>query len=278
MTVPFVDPNAIVSSIARKWRISGQQFTVSTACSSSSHAIGLAMDMIRHGRSDVVLTGGVEASMSPMIFSGFDRLGAMSIRNESPKTACRPFSKNRDGFVMGEGAVTLVLESEEHALARGAKVYAEIKGYGASGGAYHRVKPQPSGEDLINSMTSSLEDAGITADQIDLINPHGTGTLLNDQTELLALKSVFKNDLKNIPLIPTKQLTGHLLGAAGAIESFHIIKSISESFVTPIRYWDRSSELNIVTGAGYKKEIKYAINNSFGFGNNNVSLIFGEYR
>jgi len=277
--VPFVEPNSIVSSVARKWGITGFQHTVSTACSSSAHAIGIAMDMIRSGRCDAVLSGGVEASMSPLIFAGFDRLGAMSVKNQTPETACRPFSKTRDGFVMGEGAVVLLLESEKHALARNAKIYAELRGYGASGGAHHPVIPLPLGSDLSKSMQLSLRDAGLSIDQVDLINPHGTGTALNDEAEVHALKDTFGSYLNNIAIVPTKQLTGHMLGASGAIESLHVVKSISESCVTPVLFYDGSSDLNIYTkpNSFYEKRIRVAINNSFGFGNNNVSLVFGAY-
>ncbi|MEQ1917052.1 MAG: beta-ketoacyl-[acyl-carrier-protein] synthase family protein, partial [Gallionella sp.] len=219
MTVPYVDPNGVVNGIAIKSGIRGQQFTVSTACSSSANAIGIALDMIRSGRVDMVLAGGVEAAVSPLSFAGFDRLRAMSTRNGEPGTACRPFSKDRDGFVMAEGAAMLVLESEAFAMRRGARVYAELAGYGASGGAYHAVMSKPDGSDAEAAMTSALNDANVQAEQIDLVNPHGTGTKLNDAAEYEALKKVFGAKLPDIDVVPTKQLTGHLLGAAGAVEA-----------------------------------------------------------
>lgn len=277
MTVPFVDPNAIVSQIAMKWGLRGRQFTVSTACSSSAHALGIAMEMIKNGHCDAVLAGGVEATMSPLIFAGFDRLRAMSTRNDTPATACRPFSIDRDGFVMGEGAAMLMLESEEHALARGARIYVELAGYGATGGGYHAVMPRPDGCDLVDSILAALASADIAPDQVDLINPHGTGTKLNDEAEMLALQQVFGAGLVAIAVTPTKQLTGHLLGAAGALESVHIAKSIHEACVTPIGYHSGEG-LNIATGRTVHRDIRYALNNSFGFGNNNVSLIFGAYQ
>ena len=276
MTVPFVDPNAIVSQVAIKWGLHGRQFTVSTACSSSAHALGIGMEMIKNGHCDAVLAGGVEATMSPLIFAGFDRLRAMSARNDDPETACRPFSHDRDGFVMGEGAAMLMLENEEHAIARGARIYAELAGYGASGGGFHAVMPRPDGLDLVDSITAALASAGIDVNQVDLINPHGTGTKLNDDAELHALRQVFGARLDAIAITPTKQLTGHFLGAAGAVESLHIAKSIHESCITPIRYHSGEA-LNIATGSAQRREIRYAVNNSFGFGNNNVSLIFGAY-
>jgi 3-oxoacyl-(acyl-carrier-protein) synthase len=278
LTVPYVDPNAIVSRVAAMWGLKGPQLTVSTACSSSAHAIGTAMDMIRSGRCDAVLTGGVEATMSPLIYSGFDRLRAMSTRNAMPDTACRPFSDDRDGFVMGEGAAMFLLEEASCALSRGARIYAELMGYGASGGAYHQVAPLPDGSDLVMAMRKALEDANIQPHEVDLINPHGTGTRLNDEAELRALRIVFQQALDEIFLTPTKQLTGHLLGASGALESLHVIKSIQESIITPIRYADSSSNLNIVQGRCVSNDVRIAMNNSFGFGNNNVSLIFGMYR
>lgn len=278
MTVPFVDPNSIVNQIAMKWGLMGQQFTVSTACSSSAHAIGIAMDMIRSGRCGAVLAGGVEATMSPLVFAGFDRLRAMSTRNETPETACRPFAKDRDGFAMAEGAAMLLLESESQAIARGAKIYAEVMGYGATGGAYHSVMPRPDGSDMIEAMRLAISDARISLDRVDLVNPHGTGTKLNDEAELKALRSVFGAHLDNIAITPTKQLTGHMLGGAGALESLHVVKSISESCVTPICHSDESSGLDIAIGAGRYKNIRVAINNSFGFGNNNASLVFGAYQ
>ena len=277
MTVPFVDPNSIVSQIAMKWGLTGRQFTVSTACSSSAHAVGMAMEMIRYGRCDAVLTGGVEATISPLVFAGFDRLRAMSARNDTPTLACRPFSDDRDGFVMAEGAAMLMLESEAHAKARGAKIYAQVLGYGATGGAFHAVMPRPDGSDLVASMTRALADAGVQAGQIDMINPHGTGTMLNDEAERVALQALFGAHLADIAVTPTKQLTGHLLGAAGAIESLHLVKSIAESCVTPIAHVNGTSGLNIRTGEAYDRRIQYAVNNSFGFGNNNVSLVFGAY-
>ena len=234
------------------------------------------MEMIKNGHCDAVLAGGVEATMSPLIFAGFDRLRAMSARNDSPETACRPFSHDRDGFVMGEGAAMLMLENEEHALVRGARIYAELAGYGASGGGFHAVMPRPDGSDLVDSISAALASAGIGANQVDLINPHGTGTKLNDDAELRALRQVFGARLGTIAITPTKQLTGHLLGAAGAVESVHIAKSIHESCITPIRYHSGEG-LNIATGSAQRREIRYALNNSFGFGNNNVSLIFGAY-
>lgn len=278
ISVPFVEPNGIVNQIALKWGVTGRQFTVSTACSSSAHAIGLAMEMIQGGRCDAVLAGGAEATMSPLLYAGFDRLGAMSARVGSDATACRPFSSDRDGFLMGEGAAMLVLESETSARARGARIYAEVLSYACTGGAYHPVMPRPDGSDLAKVMQMALCQAGIGPGDVDLINPHGTGTRLNDSAELAAMQQVFGGLLPDISVVPTKQLTGHLLGAAGALESVHVVTSIAESVVTPIRYYDGTEELNVRTGSPRPRTIRYAVNNSFGFGNNNVCLVFGAYQ
>ena len=278
MLVPIVDPNSIVNQIAMKWGLTGQQLTISTACSSSAHALGVSLDMIRSGRCSSVLAGGVEATISPLIFAGFDRLRAMSKRNDEPDIACRPFSADRDGFVMAEGGAMLLLESEKQAHSRNATIHAEVLGYGSSGGAFHPVMPLTDGSDSAKAMELAMSDAGVSHEEVDLINPHATGTMLNDRAEYEALRAVFGSRLGEIPITPTKQLTGHMLGGAGALESLHVVKSISESCVTPIRYWDNSCDLNISTETAFRRSIKTAITNSFGFGNNNVSLVFGEYK
>lgn len=275
MTVPFVDPNSIVSQVAMKWGITGQQLTVTTACSSSAHAIGIAMDMIRSGRAELVLTGGVEATVSPLVFAGFDRLRAMSAQNDSPQDACRPFSNGRDGFVIAEGGAMLMLEKEASAKSRGARIYAEIAGYGASGGGFHAVMPRPDGSDSMKAMRLALDDAALAPEQIDLLNPHGTGTKLNDDAEFAALDAVFGKHLEALEVTPTKQLTGHMLGAAAALEAVHVVKSIQTSSVTAIRCCDNAYGLRINSQKTFKRPIRYAMSNSFGFGNNNVSLIFG---
>jgi 3-oxoacyl-[acyl-carrier-protein] synthase II len=279
--VPYVDPNGIVSHIAIRWGLRGPQLTISTACSSSAHAIGHAMDWIRHGRCDAVLAGGVEATITPLLFAGFDRLRAMSVRNDTPDIACQPFSDQRDGFVMSEGAAMLFLEEESAAIARGATILAQVMGYGSTGGAHHIVSPRPDGEDLMDAMRKALHDANLTPDEVDLISPHATGTRLNDDAEEKALRAVFGSRLDEIAITPTKQLTGHLLGAAGALEAVHTVLSLHHSKVTPIRYYLSQRPLNILTSSAARtantKPLEFAVKNSFGFGNNNVSLVFGRY-
>ncbi|HEX7638288.1 MAG TPA: beta-ketoacyl-[acyl-carrier-protein] synthase family protein [Burkholderiaceae bacterium] len=278
MQVPSVDPNAIVSQVALRWGIRGPQLTTSTACSSSAHALGLSLDMLRAGRCGMVLAGGAEATISPLVFAGFDRIRAMSTRNEDATTACRPFSGDRDGFVMSEGAAMLVLETESHARARGATMLAELKGYGASGGAFNAVAPRPGGEDSLVAMRKALADAGVAPDEIDLVNPHGTGTALNDDAEELALQALLGDHVRQVYVTPTKQLTGHLLGAAAALESVHVVQSIVRRTVTPIRLHDGRGRLRILQGEARAHPIRNALNNSFGFGNNNAALVFGACR
>lgn len=275
--VTFVDPNSIVNQVAIRWGMYGPQLTISTACSSSAHAIGQAMDWIRHGRCEIALVGGVEATMSPLVFAGFDRVRAMSARNDDPSSACRPFSDDRDGFVMSEGAGMLVLEGAERAHARGATVLAEVLGYGASGGAYHVVAPRPDGNDLQVAMRKALSDADLTPDAIDGISPHGTGTRLNDDVEEKALRAVFGDRFEAMPLSPIKQLTGHLLGAAGAIEVVHTVQSIANRYLTPVHFYNAARPLCISVGHGREFQQRRVLKNSFGFGNNNVSLVLGEY-
>jgi 3-oxoacyl-[acyl-carrier-protein] synthase II len=275
--VPYVDPNGIVNNVAIHWGMRGPQLTISTACSSSAHAIGHAMDWIRHGRCKAVLAGGVEATMSPLVFAGFDRLRAMSSQNDNPEIACRPFSQNRDGFVMSEGAAMLFLEEASAAEARGASILAEVMGYGATGGAYHIVSPRPDGEDLVNAMNKAIQDAEISVNDIDFISPHGTGTRLNDEAEEKALRTIFGKRIEDIAVVPTKQLTGHLLGAAAALECAHTVMSLSTGSITPVRQYESRTPLNVCVGSAKQKSLRHAIKNSFGFGNNNVSLIFGSY-
>ncbi len=274
MTVPFIDPNSIVNQIAIKWGFIGQQQTVATACSSSANAIGIALDMIRSGRVDAVLTGGVEATITPLMVAGFDRLRAMSNQNDDPGNSCRPFATDRDGFVLGEGAAMLFLEKESTAKARGAKIYAELAGFGSTGGGYHAVMPIPDGTDSALAMQLALEDAKMNAGDIDLINPHGTGTKLNDVAEYNAMKLIFGERMSSIHMTPTKQLTGHLLGAAGALEAVYAVKSLQTQTVTHFNKLDDEFSLNINFSAPQPAKLTCAMSNSFAFGNNNVSLVF----
>ena len=276
MTVPFIEPNSIVNQIAIKWGFIGQQQTVATACSSSASAMGIALDMIRSGRVDRVLTGGVEATITPLMVAGFDRLRAMSNNNDDPENSCRPFAVNRDGFVLGEGAAMLVLEKESAAKARGAKIYAELAGFGATGGGFHAVMPIPDGSDSALAMQLALADANLSAADIDLINPHGTGTKLNDAAEYNAMKLVFGERLPAIHMSPTKQLTGHLLGAAGVVEAIFSLLALRDQVAPPtINYEnpDPDCDLDFVPNKARKMRIDVAMSNSFGFGGTNGTLV-----
>jgi 3-oxoacyl-[acyl-carrier-protein] synthase II len=278
MTVPQVDPNASTCRIAMRWGITGPQFTISTACSSSAHALGQALLLLRAGRVDVVLAGGAEAPISPLTFAGFDQLRAMSVRNEDPRSACRPFSRDRDGFVMGEGAAVLVLETEEHAHRRGANPYAEFAGYGASGGGYHLVAPDPTGRDAAAAMEQAIRDAALQPHQIGAINAHGTATSLNDAAESQAIRRVFGKHGERIPVNATKAITGHLLGASGALEAALSVLTVRTGQLPPILTYaiepDHACRLNLITTGGISCQPQAVLSNSFGFGNNNAALVF----
>lgn len=278
MTVPHVDPNSLTCQIAMRWGITGPQFTISTACSSSAHALGQALLLLRAGRADVVLAGGAEAPVSPLTFAGFDQLRAMSTRNEDPYSACRPFSRDRDGFVMGEGAAVLVLETEEHVRKRGTRPYAEFAGYGASGGGYHLVASDPTGRDAAAAMEQAIRDAALQPHQIGAINAHGTATTLNDVAESQAIRKVFGVRGEQIPISATKALTGHLLGASGALEAALSVLTVQTgrlpSILTYTMTPDPACCLNVIATSTLDHQPKTILSNSFGFGNNNAALVF----
>jgi 3-oxoacyl-[acyl-carrier-protein] synthase II len=278
--VPMMIPDMASGLVSIKFGFKGPNFCTVSACSSSAHAIGEAYRLIKYGDADVILAGGSEAPIIPIAISGFNQIRALSTRNEEPEKASRPFDKLRDGFVMGEGAGIIVLEELEHALKRGAKIYAEILGYGQSADAYHITAPCSDGEGAIKCMINALKDAKIDISQIDYINAHGTSTELNDKSETLAIKSVFKEHAYKIPISSTKSMIGHLLGAAGAVESIAVIKTIETGIIHPtINYEvpDPECDLDYVPNIKRFKEVKYALKNSFGFGGHNVSLIFKKF-
>jgi 3-oxoacyl-[acyl-carrier-protein] synthase II len=278
--VPMMIPDMASGLVSIKFGFKGPNFCTVSACSSSAHAIGEAYRLIKYGDADVILAGGSEAPIIPIAISGFNQIRALSTRNEEPEKASRPFDKLRDGFVMGEGAGIIVLEELEHALKRGAKIYAEIVGYGQSADAYHITAPCSDGEGAIKCMINALKDAKIDISQIDYINAHGTSTELNDKSETLAIKSVFKEHTYKIPISSTKSMIGHLLGAAGAVESIAVIKTIETGIIHPtINYEvpDPECDLDYVPNIKRIKEVKYALKNSFGFGGHNVSLIFKKF-
>jgi 3-oxoacyl-[acyl-carrier-protein] synthase II len=255
----------------------GPNFAVVSACASSSHAIGESFRMIKYGDADVVLTGGSEAPITPLSMAGFSNMRALSTRNNEPHRASRPFDRERDGFVIGEGAAALVLEELEHAKRRNAKIYAEIKGYGATCDAYHITAPDPEGEGAYWAMRLALEDGGVSPEEVDYINAHGTSTQLNDKIETAAIKRLFGEHSKRLWINSSKSMIGHLLGAAGAIEAVITVLSIARGKVHPTRnleYPDPECDLDYVPEGMREKRIKYAITNSFGFGGHNAVLLF----
>ena len=278
--IPMMIVNMGAANVAIQLGLKGPNSCVSTACEASTHAIGEAFRIIQRGDADLMVAVGSEASITPLALAGFCAMKALSTQNQEPQKASRPFDKKRDGFVMAEGAAALILESEETALRRGARIYAEIRGYGASCDAYHITAPDPEGDGAARSMSNAILDAGLTIDDIDYINAHGTSTPLNDKMESLAIKKVFGEKAYRLKISSTKSMTGHLLGAAGALEAAATILAISEGIIHPtINYQEKDEEcdLDYVPNIAQKIIIRNAISNSFGFGGHNGSLVFGRY-
>ncbi|MCG8483059.1 MAG: beta-ketoacyl-ACP synthase II [Clostridia bacterium] len=278
--VPMMILNMASGHISIRHGLKGPNTAVVTACATSTNSIGDAYKMIERNDVDIMVAGGAEAAICELSIAGFTSMKALSKRNDEPKTASRPFDQNRDGFVMGEGAGVLVLEELEHALKRGAKIYGEVIGYGMSADSFHITAPAPDGEGASRSMTNALIDANLTYQDIDYINAHGTSTPLNDKIETSAVKNVFKERAYDMVISSTKSMTGHLLGAAGAVEAIAAIKSITDGYIHPtINYKtpDPDCDLNYVPNKGIEREVKTALSNSFGFGGHNASLIFSKY-
>ena len=285
---PFMIPKAIPSiaagQISIRFGLGGPSFSVSTACSSSSYAVASAFDQIRLGHADVLLTGGADADVTITGVGGFNSLHALSTRNDSPETASRPFSKSRDGFVLGEGAACLILEDYEHAKARGAKIYAEIVGEGMTSDAYHMTAPDPEGKGAERVMRLALKDAQLAPEQIDFINTHGTSTPLGDVTEVKAIQRVFGEHVYEMNLDSTKSMTGHLIGATGAVEALACIMALKDGMIPPTINHDPNDEdeeidyrINFTFDKAQKRDIKYALSNTFGFGGHNACLIFKKW-
>lgn len=278
--IPMMIPDMASGLIAIKYRFKGPNYCTVSACASSAHAIGDAFRLIRYGDADVMIVGGSEAPIIPTAVAGFSSMKALSTRNDEPEKASRPFDRDRDGFVMGEGAAVLVLEEYEHAMRRGAKIYAELVGYGATADAYHITAPCVDGEGAVKCMLRALKDARLSPDEVDYINAHGTSTKLNDAVETLAIKKVFGERAYKIPISSTKSMIGHLLGAAGAIEALATIMTIHTGIIHPtINYEnpDPECDLDYVPNEARKKEVNVAISNSFGFGGHNVCLVFKKF-
>lgn len=267
--------------ISIRYGIKGPNYVTTSACASASNAIIDAYDQIRLGRADVMLTGGSEAAICPTGVGGFNAMHALSTRNDEPKKASRPFSKSRDGFVIGEGAACLVLEEYEHAVARGAKIYAELAGSGLTADAYHMTSPHPEGEGAARVMQNAIEEAGLTPNDVDYINVHGTSTNAGDIAELKAIKQLFGEHAYKLNISSTKSMTGHLLGAAGAIEAAITVLALKNDLVPPTINHEEGDEdenidynLNLTFNKAQKRTINVAISNTFGFGGHNACIVF----
>ena len=282
---PFFIPSALINlisgQISIKYNFKGPNHSVVTACSTGAHAIGDAAKIIESGKANVMIAGGAEAACCRIGMAGFSAAKALSTNyNDSPKEASRPWDRDRDGFVMGEGSGIVVLEEKEHAINRGAKIYSKIKGYGLSGDAYHITAPSSDGDGGFRAMKSAMNEAKLRPNDIDYINAHGTSTPLGDMIELKAIKKLFGSDLNNLSISSTKSSTGHLLGAAGAIEAIFAILAIQNQEVPPtinlLNPEEGTSEFDLVPNKSKKKKINNVLSNSFGFGGTNASLIFGK--
>ncbi|MFC4797912.1 beta-ketoacyl-ACP synthase II [Neobacillus sp. GCM10023253] len=278
--VPMMIPDMATGQVSITLGARGFNSCTVTACATGTNSIGDAFKVIQRGDADVMVTGGAEAPITRMAVAGFSANTALST-NPDPKTASRPFDKNRDGFVIGEGAGIVILEELEHALSRGAKIYAEIVGYGATGDAYHITAPAPGGEGGARAMKMAIEDAGLRPEDIDYINAHGTSTEYNDKFETMAVKDVFGEHAYKVAMSSTKSMTGHLLGAAGAVEAIITVRAIQESILPPTMNYetpDPECDLDYVANAARPKEINAAMSNSLGFGGHNATIVFKKYQ
>ena len=282
---PFFIPTFIADIaagiVSMRFNAKGPNYATVSACATSAHAIGDAYRTIQYGDADVMITGGAEATVTPMAIGGFANMKALSERNESPETAARPFDATRDGFVMGEGGAIVILEELEHALRRGARIYAEIVGYGATGDAYHLTAPAPDGEGAQRAMRRAMKDAGVGPVDVQYINAHGTSTPANDLNETRAIKAVFGEHAAGLSVSSTKSATGHMLGAAGAVEALACALAVGEGVIPPtINYEtpDPECDLDYTPNAAARRDVEVALSNSFGFGGHNVTLAIRRYR
>ena len=275
--IPYGISNMAAGYVAIRWGFKGPNYCIVSACATGNHAIGDAMRLIQSGDIDVAIAGGSEAAITPLGVAGFAVMKALSTRNDEPQRASRPFDRDRDGFVMGDGAGILVLEEYEHAKARGARIYAELVGYGATDDAFHITAPHECGEGAYECMRIALEDAGVKPEEVDYINAHGTSTPLNDKVETMAIKQLFKDHAYKLKVSSNKSMIGHLLGAAGAVEAVATVKTIEEGIVPPtinLENPDPECDLDYVPNEAVRQEVRVALSNSFGFGGTNACLLF----
>ena len=278
--IPMMIGNMAPGMISIHFGAKGPNLSIATACAAGAHAIGDSFQMIQNGRVDAMITGGTEAVVSPTAVAGFNAMKALSTRNDEPEKASRPFERDRDGFVIGEGSGILILEALDHALERGAHIYAELVGFGLTGDGYHMTSPCPDGDGAVRCMQAALDDAGIAAGQVDYINAHGTSTELNDLYETRAVKTVFKDHAYKVAISSTKSMTGHLLGGAGGIETVFSALSIYRDMIPPtINYENQAEEcdLDYVPNIARKATVNVVMTNSFGFGGTNATLILKKY-
>jgi 3-oxoacyl-[acyl-carrier-protein] synthase II len=279
--IPMLIADIAAGRISMKYGLKGPNYATTSACATASHAIGDAFILIQRGDADIMLSGGSEAGICPMGIGGFNAMKALSTRNDAPKKASRPFEKDRDGFVMGEGGGVLVLEELGHAIKRGAKIYAEIAGIGFTADAYHITDPAPGGEGAVRSMRAAIRDAGLSPEDVQYVNAHGTSTQPNDRNETAAMKTVFGDHAKKLAINSTKSMIGHLLGAAGAVGSIMTVMTLVEGKIHPtINYEtpDPNCDLYYVPNTSIEKTVDVALCNTFGFGGHNATLLFRKYR
>ncbi len=279
--MPMILPNMAAANIAKHFGAKGYNNTVTTACAASTQSIGEAAEAIRRGAAEVIITGGTEAQISEVGLAGFCILKALSTKNDEPAKASRPFDVDRDGFVPSEGAAVLIIERLDHALDRGANILAEILGFAACSDAYHVVQPEENGEGASRAMRWTLENAGISANEVDYINAHGTSTPINDIVETRAIKTIFGDRSNKVPISSSKSMVGHVLGASGAMEAIACIKTIVEGYIHPTINLDNPDpecDLDYVPNVGRRQSVDTVLSNSFGFGGQNACLIFRRYR
>jgi len=272
--------NLASGQVSIKYGFKGPNLANVTACATSTHSIGESLRIIQMGDADVMVVGGAESPITPLAMAGFSVMRALSTRNDEPGKASRPFDKERDGFIVAEGGAIIILEELEHAIKRGAKIYAEIVGYGCAGDAYHVTAPDPTADGAYRTMKMAINDAEIKPEEIGYINAHGTSTPFNDKYETLAIKKLFGDNAYKINISSTKSMTGHMLGATGGAEAIFTVLSIYNSFIPPTinyEFPDEDCDLNYTPNKGVEKEIKYALSNSFGFGGTNGSLVFKKF-